>query len=142
MPGDPYALLLVHSDITLLRRTLPAGEMGRWYPEQRVIVLSPDLTRAEERCTLFHELVHALGDDCGVEEPWLAGRQEKHCHEMVARALIPLERLIAESQLAADDFQLAEALDVDLNTLQIRAETLTASERAVVRDWTPLEDTA
>lgn len=139
---DPYKLLSIHSDITLLRRCLPPGELGRWYPEQRVIVLSPTLTQAEERCTLMHELVHALQDDRGIDDTWLNDRQEKACHELVARALVPIERLIAEARQAADEYQLAEALDVDLDTLNHRLRTLSPFERRYLTDAHDMEEIA
>lgn len=129
---DPFALLLQHSDITLVRTALPDGEMGRWYPAQRTIVLHDALTQREARCTLTHELMHALKADFHIDDPWLAGKQERACQELVARALIPLERLATEGRICADDHQLAEVLDVDLDTLRVRIDSLTDGEIAVL----------
>lgn len=126
---DPYQVLAAHEDITLLHRPLPPGEMGRWYPEQRVIVLSPTLTQAEARCTLMHELLHAVRDEAGVDHGWLSRRQEKHCHTLVARILIPLHRLRDELPRCSDESELAEALNVDVDTLLHRFDSLTAQER-------------
>lgn len=139
---DPYKLLSIHDDITLLRRPLPGGDMGRWYPEQRVIVLDTNLTANEERCTLMHELIHALQDESGIEDAWFAGRQERACHELVARTLIPLRRLATEARAAADDHQLADALEVDHDTLLHRIRTLTPFERAFIDSLDRMEDTA
>jgi Zn-dependent peptidase ImmA (M78 family) len=134
LPLDPFQILAEHPDIILIRMPLPPYDMGRWYPSERVIVLDEGLTKAEERCTLLHELVHAIGDDDVLGDCWLGGKQEMRCHARVARLLIPIDRLIAESAQAADDYQLAEALHVDLETLWVRRETLSDLELEMLAD--------
>jgi Zn-dependent peptidase ImmA (M78 family) len=139
---DPYELLLRHGDITLVRTQLPAGEVGRWYPAPRVILIQEGLTQREERCTVMHELIHALRADLHIDDPRLAVRQERTCHEIAARALIPLERLAEQACWASDDHQLAEALDVDLDTLRVFMASLTDCELAAVDGMIDLEETA
>lgn len=139
---DPFEVLKQHLDITLLRTDLPDGTKGYWWPEFRVVMLATGLTQAEERCTLAHELVHAFRGDFHIDDPWLAKRQEQDCELAVARYLIPLDRLATELASRPDDYRLAEALNVDLETLSIRLGHLTPAEINSITGTLCLEETA
>lgn len=141
---DPYAVLLEHPDITLVREDLPRGQRGRWYPQYRVIMVDRGLTAAEERVTVTHELIHALRADEHLPDAWFAGRQEQFCHSTVARLLIPLERLAAALQWGRDEQEYADELGVDVETINARIDGLTDTERAFLQEQVgdALEDTA
>lgn len=99
-----------------------------------VIRLRAGTSAAQRRCTLTHELVHLERGvrDCG---RW-AAREEYLVHAEVARRLIPLEplvRAVREAGGTADPALLAEALDVDQETLMLRLQLVTRPERARIR---------
>jgi hypothetical protein len=111
-----------------MRGTL-LGELR--YP---VIALRAGTSAAQRRCTLAHELVHLERGvvDCG---PW-AAREELAVHAEAARRLIRLDDLTAAVLLAGADpaaVVLAQALEVDTQTLTLRVDRLTPRERAVLR---------
>lgn len=131
---NPYDLLEEHPDITLVFTRLPGRERGRWYPDLHAIVLAERLTQAERRCTLMHELVHRMRGDNHVDDPHLLGRQERSCHETVARLLIPFDRLQAALQWGRDPQELADELWVDVETLLARIKGLSPVETARLRE--------
>ena len=67
---------------------MPVRGMCRW--NRRTILLDIRLSRAEERCTLTHELVHA---ELGPFPRWLTAREEAAVNAEAARRLIPLDAL-------------------------------------------------
>lgn len=103
-----------------------------------VIALRAGTSSAQRRCTLAHEIVHLERGvaDCG---PW-AGREEMLVHREVARRLIPLTLLVATVRDLGGQAQLnelAQALDVDLETAQCRLAMLTPGERAAIASTSP-----
>jgi len=94
-----------------------------------VIALRADTSAAQRRCTLTHEIVHlerGVGD-CG---PW-SGREELLVHREVARRLIPIAELagaVRDLGGSAVLAELAQVLDVDLETARLRLELLTSDE--------------
>lgn len=143
-PVDPYEMLAQHPDLTLLFTRLPEGERGRWYPDLHVIVIDDCLTQAERRCTLMHELVHRMRGDGGtLPDEVLHARQERTCHEMVARLLIPFPSLQAAMQWGRNPQELADELAVDVETLQARISGLSDLEAsALVEADSRLEQSA
>jgi hypothetical protein len=108
---------------------------GRLLGELRypVIALRAGTTAAQRRCTLTHEIVHLERGlrDCG---PW-AAREERQVHAEVARRLIRIEDLacaIRHLGGADDTSALAQALDVDRETLRLRLMLLSGAERAYI----------
>jgi hypothetical protein len=108
---------------------------GRLLGELRypVIALRAGTTAAQRRCTLAHEIVHLERGlrDCGL---W-AAREERQVHAEAARRLIRAEDLAAAIRNlgGADDVgALAQALDVDLETLRLRLVLLSPAERAYI----------
>jgi hypothetical protein len=95
-----------------------------------VIVLRAGTSAAQRRCTLTHELVHLERD-----LPAGDAREELRVHAEVARRLLPLDLLIDAVRGAGptDAALLAQALDVDTETLLLRLRLLTDRERAAVR---------
>jgi hypothetical protein len=98
-----------------------------------VIVLRAGTSAAQRRCTLAHELVHlerGIGE-CGPG----SAREELHVHREVARRLIgqdDLTRAVRALGGGGDVSALARALEVDVQTAQLRLELLTAAERASI----------
>lgn len=101
---------------------------GVWDPDTRTIWLHRDLTPAQRRCTLAHEVIHAARGDEKCADHVLTARQERLVDEIAARLLIPLDALA--DALATDPHEpaLCEALHVDVPTLAARLRYLTAEE--------------
>lgn len=108
--------------------------LGEVRDDGSVIALRADTSAAQRRCTLTHELVHLERGilDCG---PWLQ-REEDMVHAEASRRLIPLERLAAgirELGGGDDPGALAHWLDVDGETLAVRLDRMTSTERRMLR---------
>lgn len=131
---NPFDLLREHPDVTLVFVDLPAGERGRWYPDLHVIMIDERLNQAERRCTLMHEIVHRMRGDSHVDGNLEHIRQERTCHETVARLLIPFSRLQAAMQWGRDPQELADELWVDTETLLARVRGLSMAESAALME--------
>lgn len=70
--------------------THKGGHKGRWYPATRTISLRADLPARARRCTLAHELGHAvLEHDAGPDLPqWVVEKQERAADKWAADLLI------------------------------------------------------
>lgn len=108
---------------------LPRGVAGLWHGD--TIWLCKNLTQAERRSTLTHELIHV---DRGTVPPVHAKREEFYVDTLAARKLIPLPDLLRGLQWTNDDYELAEELWTDVHTVRVRRQNLTASERAWLAD--------
>lgn len=131
MTVDPEAWLARAPHLTIATAPLPDGEMGRWIPSTQTILLSPDLTATERRCTLVHELVHRLHKDDPNAGPFLRERQERECRKRSAKLLIRLNDLLQALVWTCTEHEeeLACHLDVDVSTLRDRLEFLTDEDR-------------
>lgn len=107
---------------------LPSG-LGRCIWSQRRIILDPRLTPGQRRCTLAHEILHARR---GPFPAWQLAREEAIINAAVARTLIPLPALVDMLAWSQQPEDVAEALGVDLETLRLRVEMLTPSERSLL----------
>lgn len=99
-----------------------------------VIALRAGTSAAQRRCTLAHEIVHLERGllDCG---QWLH-REEFAVHLTAARRLIRVTDLVAairELGRADDRGALAQALEVDTETLTMRLAHLDRDERRSAR---------
>ena len=99
-----------------------------------VIALRAGTSAAQRRCTLAHEIVHLERGlrDCG---QWLH-REEQAVHRTAARRLITVTDLVAAIRdlgRADDPAALAQALDVDRETLAVRLAALDPDERRALR---------
>lgn len=116
---------------------LPTGK-GWWLPDVMGIVLDRRLTRVERRCALAHELQHVDHDDVqvfavGPDGPRMARRQERRADREAARRLVEVQALAAALRAHPDDpSAVAEELDVTVDVLRCRLDTLRASERALL----------
>lgn len=109
-------------------------ELGYWDPETRTITLDRGQTQVERRCTLAHELEHLARGDENVAHvsPVLAARQEIAACTRAARRLIPLADLISALLWSQDERELADALNVDEDTIRVRLLTLTPGEHSII----------
>ena len=108
------------------------GILGEWDPNTRIIWLHERLSPRQLRCTLGHELVHAMRDDEGCLDPVLDAHQETVVRKITARLLIPLDRLAATVMETLEEREAAEDLNVDMNTLIDRLRWLTATEKVQI----------
>ncbi|GAB2613823.1 hypothetical protein GCM10027067_26750 [Pseudactinotalea suaedae] len=93
-----------------------------------VVVLHPEQSQRQRRCTLAHELAHVkLGHtgSCGPVE-------DAQARDLAARWLIPIEALLDALRWTRDWEELADELWVDVATLQDRLDWLTDDEREQV----------
>lgn len=138
--GDysPWGTLSRLHDVLVAFEILPSGR-GWWEPDEKVLLLDKRQTRREMRCTVAHELEHIVRGDTDVScvSPVLQARQEIAACAAASRRLIPLTKLIDGLLWSQDEYELAEHLDVDEDTLRIRLLTLTPEEHHVVdeRVW-------
>ena len=133
VPYDPWVhLARTWPEIDVAIEPMRGSLLGELrYP---VIALRAGTSAAQRRCTLAHELVHLERGvtDCG---PW-AAREELAVHTEAARRLIRLTDLAAALRTSGPDCgaaALAQALDVDRQTLTLRVERLTPREHALLR---------
>lgn len=125
----PWRALSRMTHITFGITRLPAGQAW-WLPDEQAIVLDDRLNRVQRRCALTHELVHAERGDRTCVTPVLEARQERRTHAEASRRLITLDDLFDGLLWAGwNDHDLAAHLDVDMPTLRLRCDVLTASER-------------
>ena len=88
-------MLAATHGITITTHT--GGEKGRWYSNTRTISIRRDLGWVNARCTLAHELGHALNNHDSRAEAWLRDRQEREADIFAANVLIdPSEYKSAE----------------------------------------------
>jgi Zn-dependent peptidase ImmA (M78 family) len=132
---SPWTAVARLQDVLVAFADLPSGR-GWWEPDEKVLLLDRRQSRREMRCTLAHELEHIMRGDCDVStaSPILHARQEVAACAAAARRLIPMARLIDALLWSQDEHELAEELNVDLDTLQVRLLTLTPDEHALIDD--------
>lgn len=135
---NPWAVLRDHPEWTLHFANL-VGDDGQWCAASRTIILNTDLqTRARRRCALAHELEHAFASDAActgtADDAYFTNVMERRATRRAARKLIALDALAdAIALYDDDDVQIAEHLDVDLDTLDIRRDALQPLERHYLR---------
>lgn len=101
------------------------GPAGRTCFTAQTISLRRGLTQAERRSTLTHELRHIA------RGPFLSGyaaREEAVVDAEAARLLITFEALVDAMLWSRDEYELADQLWVDVNTVRARLEALTHAE--------------
>lgn len=134
-PYDPWADLRQNwPHVKVVIEEMTGDLLGEVRDDGQVIALRAGTSAAQRRCTLTHELVHLERGifDCG---PWLQ-REEGLVHAEVSRRLIPLADLAAAIRAlggADDRAALAQWLDVDSETLEIRLSRMSSSERTALR---------
>lgn len=95
-----------------------------------LILMHPDQSQVQRRCTLAHELAHIeLGHINGATP-----REEAAAREHAARRMISLERLMDALRWAESMEEVADELWVDHQMLIDRLDTLTDDERQALVD--------
>lgn len=121
---NPWRRLRSRADVEVFWLPLRGRRQGATDGAE-VIVLRPDLSQVERRCTLAHELAHIeLGhrDGCSTGE-------EGSARQLAARWLIDFERLVDAYRWAEHLEEVADVLWVDVDTLRARLDGLDAGER-------------
>lgn len=104
------------------------ADLGRYYPEQSVILLDRGLTQAQRRCTVSHEVIHAERGDTSCGPGRLGRRQERQVEHESARRLITIDDLVEALMWSQDERELADQLWVDVATIRVRLQSLTPEE--------------
>lgn len=95
----------------------------------RMIVMHPDQSQVQRRCTITHELAHVeLGHTDGCTDV-----EEREARALAARWLIDLDDLADAAVWARSLTELADELWVDPDTLADRVEQLRPAELRYLR---------
>ena len=98
------------------------GDKGRWYPARQTISLRADLPSRARRCTLAHELGHAvLGTRCGPGLPqWVVDKQERAADRWAAETLISEDAYkSAEAALGPHPGAIVAEIGVTVHLLEV-----------------------
>lgn len=93
-----------------------------------LVLLHPNQSQRQRRCTLAHELAHVELGHTGACGPI----EDAQARALAARWLISIERLLNGLRWTRDWEELADELWVDVETLQDRLDGLTVGERAMI----------
>lgn len=115
------------------------GRRGRWFPGPREIVIDKTLRRLKSRCTLAHELAHAVLNHgpCGGGDLF-DYRRELEADQFAARLMLDdLEYLADTLAVTCGVGHAAAELRVTVDLLDTRLSTLTDEERVYIdeRVW-------
>ena len=125
---DPYTHATALG-LPVIHTTIPTGHGGLWIPRHHAIYLAPDLHPHRERCTLSHEIQHAIRD---TKHTW--GSREHHriiesqCDRDAAMLLIPFDDLLEQVSEHADPGAWAANLRVTGRMIRARIRALTPSQ--------------
>ena len=108
-------------------KTLPPAVLGA--TDGQDVWLDADMTQAERRCTLMHELIHIERGHHGCQPPAVEASVER----AVARRLIPVQALGEALAWARSEAEAADELWVDVDTLRVRLASLNHFERGYLR---------
>lgn len=131
MTYSPWADLRGRAPLTLAIVGLPSGRAW-WLPGDQAIALDGTLGRVARRCALAHELAHVDLEHRHVELAWLRRRQERDADRLGASRLITAEQLVDGLLWAQDEHELADELDVDVETVRVRLAGLTETEKTEI----------
>jgi predicted transcriptional regulator len=120
----PWRRLRESSHITLRWFSGP-GRPGYARHSTQTVYLRDDLSQAERRAVLLHELEHLAH---GPAVKGYVDQDEIQTQERAARWLLPLETLADAMVWANDEHELADELWVDVATVRARLASLTDQE--------------
>lgn len=103
-----------------------------WEPGSDVILVDENITRAERRCALAHELAHMDVGDRPTDSCWFAAKQETAADKLAARRLIDYRDLAEVMRSCEDPREVAAELDVTINVLALRWRWLHPAERGYI----------
>lgn len=104
-------------------------EGGRYYPTLDLVVLGRRLSPIGEKCALAHELGHHHLAHVPTRDVLHAERQELRAKRWAAARMVEIEDLAEAMAGAPTWFEVADALEVDPELLEIRVAGLTDTER-------------
>jgi len=125
---DPWAVAGGISSLLIARLQLPKGRSW-WLPAEDAIVLDSRLDQAGRRSALAHELIHRERQDTACLCDVTHAKQESRVCSEAARRLISVEALADALLWSGDDYEIAEELWVDLETVRTRINDLTDPEK-------------
>lgn len=130
----PWRNLRDRARVTLARHV--GGPMGWARHSTQTVSLRDDLTYAERRCTLEHELLHL--ERGPVPIGWVAQDEERVRRE-TARRMLPDVRVLGEALAwALSEDEAADELAVDVYVLRTRLRHLHPAERGYL--WNRLSE--
>lgn len=125
----PWRKLRLRELVTLVRHD--GGPMGWARHSTQTISLRNDLTYAERRCTLEHELLHL---ERGPAPLGWVEQDEERVRRETARRMLPDIREVGEALAwATCEEEAADELAVDVPTLRYRLRHLHPAERGYLR---------
>lgn len=102
---------------------LKDGRKGEYRHHSGGIILRPGMSRRQERCTLAHEVQHAISGDIRSIFGLVNRRQETRADVRAALMLIDIDEYrVAEQLHAAHCGGIADELDVTLHMLRVWRE--------------------
>lgn len=111
------------------------GADARYYATVERILMDRRLgLQVDRRCVLAHELGHAEHGDLPCGDDRYDARQESRVEQWAARKLIELPALADALRWSDDPHEVADALWVTEDLLEVRLNHLHPSERAWLRD--------
>lgn len=129
---NPWGALRDQEGLTLVFAAM--DDAGRYYHRHKAIAIAKDLSQAERRSVLAHELVHAERGDVTCCSDWHAGKQERRVERTAARWLINLDELVDALLWGDDERELAEVLWVDVDMVRARLAGLTKQEKQAIEE--------
>lgn len=103
---------------------LQPGDLGGYFHDARRILLSPTLGPVNRRCTLAHEIAHALRGDEPTGSPHFDARAERAADQVAAELLIShVEYAAAESIYGPHSGAIARELGVTTHLLAVWRQT-------------------
>lgn len=139
---DPWALLHDEMpDVVLLRE--PIAEPGRYYDQERAIVLRSGLSIEAERRYLWHELVHARRRDAACTG-WVRERMERSVEREAARLAMPVQVMAEQASRCSSWHDFVWHMKVPESWVRFRFSVLHPAERAIVKGacWWAMDETA
>lgn len=125
----PWRALRRLADVILEHHDDDAIHGWAIYSNPPRISLHRDLTQAQRRSTLTHELVH-LERGPLPDHDVLDAREEEAVEREAARRLICMDRLVWALQWSRDEHEVADELWVDVDMVRARLRALTPGENA------------
>lgn len=103
---------------------LHPGDLGGYIHHNRLILLDPTLGAVNRRCTLAHELAHAIRGDIPCGNPHFDARAERAADQIAAELLIShTDYAAAEALYGAHDGAIARELGVTTHLLAVWRDT-------------------
>lgn len=125
----PWRVFRHESDWTLVWAELGDDVLGETCWETKTITLDVDLLHADRRVTICHETQHIQRGPAH-PDPVMQAKEHNAIDRMVAWLLIDLHPLGEAMAWSQDRHEIADELQVNVHTLEIRLQYLHASERA------------